>query len=74
MFKLPKSTNEGSAAQRQEQDSKHEVTSFPCSICGGRYYDLILYAQALSRRSSLRARCRTCQTSIALLDDVIDFI
>lgn len=74
MFKLPKSTNESFAAQRQEQNPTHEVNSFPCSICGGNYYDLILYAHALSRRNGLRARCRTCDASITLLDEELDFI
>lgn len=74
MFKLPKSTNERPAVGGQEQNSKHEINAFLCSICGNNYYDLILYAHALSRRSGLRARCRTCKVSIALLNDEIKFI
>lgn len=74
MFKIPKPTNEHPAVQRQEQHSKHEVNSFLCSICGSNHYDLILYAQALSRRSGLAARCRTCTASTALFDNESDFI
>lgn len=73
MVKLPKSRNKRPALQRQEQHSKHEVNSFHCSICGSNHYDLILYAQALSRRSGLAARCRTCTASTRLFDDESDF-
>lgn len=74
MFTLPQSRNERPAVQRQEQHSKHEVYLFLCSICGSTHYDLILYAQARSRRSGLVARCKTCTASTALFDSESGFI
>ncbi len=74
MFKLPRSTKEHPAVQRQRQYAKHKVHSFLCSICGSNRYDLILYAHARSGRSGLTARCRICTARIALFDDENDFI
>lgn len=74
MIKLPKSKKERLAGREQGQNSKHEVNLFLCSVCGSDHCDLVLYAQALSRRSGLAMRCRTCNASTRLFDDALDFI
>ena len=71
LFKL---TTERVSQHQREHHSTHTSNPFLCSVCESDHYDLVLYAHALSRRSGLAVRCRTCHASTTLFEDALDTV
>lgn len=71
---LPKLTTERVSQHEREHHSTHTSNPFLCSVCESDQYDLVLYAHALSRRSGLAVRCRTCHASTTLFEEALETV